>query len=144
MKYLLFLLILAGGAYGAYKTGLYKRAPELLSRLKNRTPLSRSESIALETTPENTNASATSAPFQLGKVAGISTQAVDLASQFAKTANYFLSDNSATSDGTINVGVVAQQINKQVESIPSKVLQQAKVAYCTQVLIEATRSAEKK
>ncbi|MEP7167067.1 MAG: hypothetical protein ABI758_03760 [Candidatus Woesebacteria bacterium] len=130
MKFLLILVVLIGIVVG----GLHF-FPSLASKAKIALPnipqlhLAKSED---KDTPEKTALQ--------GKVAGIATTAQ---SAFQSASTLFLSTPGPGSDN-INVGTVVNQISKQVENIPSQLLGIAKVQYCQQVLIEATKSAEKK
>ncbi|HSW89994.1 MAG TPA: hypothetical protein VLH19_03940 [Patescibacteria group bacterium] len=78
------------------------------------------------------------------KVLGIMTKLGGVVSGAALAGDSLLgtvTSSPANSGDVIDVGKVTNDIASRVESIPSTVLQQAKVAYCQQVLLQATSSA---
>lgn len=83
-----------------------------------------------------------------GEVAGVSTQAQETGNavlqkgmEVGKTISTIFLSSPDQKTQTIEVQKVVEQVQKQVESIPSNVLEQAKVQYCTAVLQNATSSA---
>lgn len=86
-----------------------------------------------------------------GKVAGIYTNVNAVASKIADTgitvvsgiANVLTSSPSASAN-VIDISSAVQAISQRVESLPGSIAQQAKVAYCQQVLLDATASSTKK
>lgn len=89
---------------------------------------------------------ATPEPKRNGSVAGISTERIGqvftgISSLISQGTQAILTSSPNPSD-VIDVSKVALDISNKVEAIPSSVLTQAKIAYCEQVLLQATKSAE--
>lgn len=75
---------------------------------------------------------------QMGKVAGIATEKL---SGIGSALSSFVTTGSDSAQVTIDVQKISDQIGSQMEKLPAQLVEKAKVAYCQQVLIEATRSA---
>ena len=137
MKIVLIVLLVAGGVVAANHFGVLQKLQHLapsvpeLSKISLPSVPQLSKEEEKDQTPER-------AQLQ-GKVAGIATTAQNT---LQGMSSLFLS-TPATGSDTVNVSTVVNQISKQVENIPSALLNQAKVQYCQQVLIEATKSAQK-
>ncbi len=84
-----------------------------------------------------------------GKVAGISTEKIgavgktisEKGSGVASALSSLVTSDGEKTQVTIDVQKISDQIGSQMEKLPAELVQKAKVAYCEQVLTEATRSA---
>ena len=148
MKIILIVLLVAGGVVAAARFGIpqkiQKISPSLpqaanitLPKLPNLHVSKIEEEKKEEKVEDEKNGEQQRDALQ-GKVAGIATSAQNT---LQGMGTMFLSTPAPGGSDTINVGTVVNQISKQIEGIPSHLLGQAKVQYCQQVLIEATKSA---
>lgn len=139
MKPLLVVLGLAA-SIGA---GIFLKVPQKLTArfpsIKKSIPTTIKLPTSLTKTSEGTSS---------GKVAGVSTEAKDEQNpilqkgiEVGKSLSAVFLSSPDQKTQTIEVEKIVNQVSKQVESIPSNLLEQAKVEYCKQVLIEATKSA---
>lgn len=147
MKIVVIVLLVAGSVVAASQFGLLQKLTKLTSKLPSthislpnipQVNLAKEEQKDDEKKEEVKEGSPERTALQ-GKVAGIATSAQNT---LQGVSTLFLSTPAPGSE-SINVGTVVNQISKQVEGIPSHLLNQAKVQYCQQVLIEATKSAQK-
>jgi hypothetical protein len=139
MKIVLIIFIVAGAVVGATQFGVFSKIKQFSPSLPSLPHVSLPKMPDIKLSKNEPNSTSEPSALQ-GKVAGITTGA-QIALQGVSTL--FLS-NTASSGATIDMGGVVGQISKQVEGIPSHLLEQAKVQYCLQVLAQATKSAEKK
>lgn len=127
-KLIAVLAVLAGGVYAAFHFHVITAPAVSLSSLTSKIP-------------SRAPASSTSAQPQVGKIAGIATEKL---SGVGSALSSLVTTGSDSAQVTIDVQKISDQIGSQMEKLPAQLVDKAKIAYCTQVLIEATRSAEKK
>ncbi len=148
LKLLIVLALIGGGAFAAVHFHVVK-APNL--SLSSVTSKFAPKQPAIKSLAEIANSTASATPAA-GKVAGISTQKIgavgqtisDKGSGIASALSSLITTDANDPKVTIDVQKISDQIGAQMEKLPAAVVNQAKVAYCTQVLIDATKSAEKK
>lgn len=153
------LFVLGGVAYGAIHFHLVKTPSLHLGSLVNKiAPQSAPAIKSLDelslgsASGERAVAESTANPPLPGKVAGISTEKLDAVGQtisdkgsgIATALTALVTADGKKQEVTIDVQKISDQIGSQMEKLPAQLVEKAKVAYCQQVLIEATRSAEKK
>ncbi len=143
MKFFLLVLLTTGGIVAAtfMVPGLKEKIPRIPLPTSISLPKTHLLDALTKALPKKTEESPDkkeSSPS--GSVRGMQTSQVTQNLQQAgnaigKVASEILTTSSA-SGAPIEVNSVVGQISKQVENIPSQVLQQAKVEYCKQVLIQ--------
>lgn len=138
MKIILIVLIAAGGVVGATQFGLFGKIKQFAPSLPAVPTVSLPKMPDIKLSKDDTGTPSEPSVLQ-GKVAGITTGAQNA---LEGVSTLFLS-NKASAGATIDMGGVVGQISKQVEAVPSHLLEQAKVQYCLQVLAQATKSAQK-
>jgi hypothetical protein len=137
-------LLIAIGLAVAIGAGLFFNVPQkLLSRfptIRKNIP----KSIALPSSITKTSPTSSVS----GKVAGVSTESneeqnpiIQKGIEVGKSLSTVFLSSSDSKTQTIEVEKIVNQVSKQVESIPSNLLEQAKVEYCKAVLQNATASA---
>lgn len=139
MKALLIALVLAGILAGGYYFRLHSRILPLLSSVGGQPEPKQEDTVRIGPTK----------PITREQVAGVSTERLgevtknlaEAGLRLGKSATAILFSDATDSATKIQLSSVTSQIQQRVDAIPSQLLEQAKVAYCTQVLIEATKSA---
>lgn len=154
-KIILVLAILGGVAFAAIHFHLVKvptvNLGSLTKKITPSTPAIKSlDELSLNSSSgESKPVEPTSTPEPQGKVAGISTEKLgavgqtitDKGSGIATALSSLVTTDGNKQEVTIDVQKISDQIGSQMEKLPAQLVEKAKVAYCQQVLIEATRSA---
>jgi hypothetical protein len=153
LKILIALAVAGGVVFGAMKLHVLPNPTALVSKIHlpafSSGTASKSFAELSGSSSAEASSSATPAP---GKVAGISTEQLhkvgeSVSEKGAGVANaistLLTTQGNGSSDAqiTIDVQKISDQIGVQMEKLPAQLVEKAKVAYCQQVLQNATNSA---
>lgn len=146
LKLVIFVLVMAGVVgVGVYTHIIPKPKLQSLSLPRSAPVMPLTKSLE----EIRSSASASVSAQAPGKVAGISTEKLngigqtisEKGSGVAQTVTSLLNAKDGEKQVTIDVQAISDQIGVQMEKLPAQLVEKAKVAYCQQVLIDATKSA---
>ncbi len=152
MKIALIIALIAGAVvFVGSKTSLSSKITSKLP-ISSITSKLKAKPVESEKKPEATSSSKSAvAANPKGSVKGLMTNAENVGKSvftasiaMGKSAANILTQKPSKPEETIDVSKTVSEIAGKVDDIPSTILSQAKVEYCKQVLIDATRSASPK